>query len=288
MNLLQFHSGAGFLELGFQGIGVFAAEGLLDGVRGLVDEGFGLLEAEARGGPDDLDDLDLFFARPLEHDVELGLLLFGGGRAVAGSAGSRGCCYCRGRDAEALLQSAHELRKLENGHVLDRLHQLFFIYCHLSSFLSLLDYDCSALCFCSAIWPSATTRPWTVLLSTVTSPVSGEEIPPTTCARSCSRPGSLLRATTSSSPSTRPPSRRPPLRAKDSTWSANSATSFALATGSSEKARAVGPTRNSEIPSTPASPAARLVSVFLATTKSTPVSRLRRRRSVLLATSMPW
>src|SRR5829696_7359158 len=286
--LLQFHCGAGLFELRLECLRVFAAEGLLDGVRGFVDEGFRLLETETRGGPDDLDDLDLLLAWPLEHDVELGLLLFGGCRAVACCAGSRGCRYCRGRDAEALLQGAHELRKLENGHVLDRLHQLFFVYCHLSSFLSLLDYDCSALCFCSAIWPSATTRPWTVLLSTVTSPVSGEEIPPTTCARSCSRPGSLLRATTSASPSTRPPSRSPPFRAKDSTWSANSAISLALATGSSEKARAVGPTRNSEIPSTPASSAARLVSVFLATTKSTPDSRLRRRRSVLLATSMPW
>src|SRR5918994_5101198 len=287
MRLFQLDRSSRLFELRLECFRVFAAQGLLDGVRGLVDEGLRLLEAEARGGPDDLDDLDLLLARSLEHDVELGLLLLGLRRPV-GCRDRRTRSYRRGGDAEALFEGAHELRKLENGHVLDGLHQLFFVYSHPSSFLSLLDYDCSVLCFCSAIWPSATTRPWTVLLSTVTSPVSGEEMPSTICASSCSPPGSLLRATTSASPSTRPPSSRPPLRAKDSTWSANSAISFALATGSSEKASAVGPTRNSEIPSTPASSAARLASVFFATTKSTPDSRLRRRRSVLLATSMPW
>src|SRR5215210_7594203 len=286
--LLQFHRRAGLFELRLEGVGVLAAQGLLDGVGGLVDKGLRLLQAEACRCPDDLYDLDLLLAWALEHDVELGLLLFGGGSAIAGRASGGGCCYGCGGDAEALLQGLHQFRELENGHVLDRLHQFFFVECHRWVLLSLFDYDCSALCFCSAIWPSATTRPWTVLLSTVTSPVSGEEMPPTIWASSCSRPGSLLKATTSASPSTRPPSRRPPLSAKDSTWSANSAISFALATGSSEKARAVGPTRNSEIPSTPASSAALLVRVFFATTKSTPDSRLRRRRSVLLATSMPW
>src|SRR5829696_7803635 len=179
--LLQLDRSAGLLQLGLECFRVLAAQGLLDGVRGLVDEGLRLLEAEACGGADHLDDLDLLLTRALEDDVELGLLLLGGGSAVAGGGG-RG--HGRGGDTEALFQGAHELRELEDGHVLDRLHQLFFVYSHLSSFLSLVAYDCSVFCFCSAIWPSATTRPCTVLFSTVTRPVSGEEMPPTIWARS--------------------------------------------------------------------------------------------------------
>ena len=104
------------------GVGVLAAQGLLDGVGGLVDEGLRLLQAEACRRPYDLYDLDLFLAGALEHDVELGLLLFGGGGAIAGRASGRGCCYGCGGDAEALLQGLHQFRELENGHVLDRLH----------------------------------------------------------------------------------------------------------------------------------------------------------------------
>src|SRR5215218_3421029 len=182
--LLQLDRGSGLFQLRLECLRVLAAQGLLDWVRGLVYQGLRLLEAEACGGADHLDDLDLLLARALENDVELGLLLLGGCRAVGDGAGGWGRGYGRGGDAEALFEGAHELRELEDGHVLDRLHQLFFVYSHLSSFLSLLAYDCSAPCFCSAIWPSATTRPCTVLFSTVTSPVSGEEMPPTIWARS--------------------------------------------------------------------------------------------------------
>src|SRR5215212_1877793 len=120
--LPQFHRGAGLLELGLEGVGILAAQGLLDGVGSLVDEGLRLLQAEACSCPDDLYDLDLLLAGALEHDVELGLLLFGCGSAVAGRASGRGCCYGCGGDAEALLQGLHQFRELENGHVLDRLH----------------------------------------------------------------------------------------------------------------------------------------------------------------------
>src|SRR5918994_2227526 len=120
--LLQLNRRAGFLELGLEGVGILAAQGLLDGVGGLVDEGLGLLQAESCRCPDDLYDLDLLLAGSLEHDVELDLLLFGGGSAVARRASGWGCCYGCGGDAEALLQGLHQFRELENGHVLDRLH----------------------------------------------------------------------------------------------------------------------------------------------------------------------
>src|SRR5829696_4667269 len=120
--LLQFHRRAGLFELGLEGVGILAAQGLLDGVRSLVDEGLRLLQAEACSCPDDLYDLDLLLAGALEHDVELGLLLFGGGSAIAGRASGRGGCYGCGGDAEALLQGLHQFRELEDGHVLDRLH----------------------------------------------------------------------------------------------------------------------------------------------------------------------
>src|SRR5918999_5513955 len=91
--LLEFHRRAGLFELGLEGVGVLAAQGLLDGVGGLVDEGLRLLQAEACRCPYDLYDLDLLLAWALEHDVELGLLLFGGGSAIAGRASGGGCCY---------------------------------------------------------------------------------------------------------------------------------------------------------------------------------------------------
>src|SRR5215203_4024539 len=146
--LLQFHRRAGLFELGLEGVGVLAAQGLLDGVGGLVDEGLRLLQAEACSCPDDLYDLDLLLAGALEHDVELGLLLFGGGSAIACRASGRGCCYGCGGDAEALLQGLHQFRELENCHVLDRLHQFFFVECHRwSSYLCLTT---TVLCSASA------------------------------------------------------------------------------------------------------------------------------------------
>jgi hypothetical protein len=55
---------------------------LLDGLRGLVDERFGLLRPEAGRRADDLDDLDILLAGAQEHDVERALLLLWSAVAV--------------------------------------------------------------------------------------------------------------------------------------------------------------------------------------------------------------
>src|ERR671917_1238691 len=132
-NLLQLDGAAGLLDMGLEGLGVLLADGLLDGVRGLVDERLGLLQAQAGGRADDLDDLDLLLPGTREHDVELGLLLLGGGAVTGGGTRGGGRGGRGGRDAEALLEGLDELGELENGHVLDGLHQFLLVYRHFKS-----------------------------------------------------------------------------------------------------------------------------------------------------------
>src|SRR3990170_4335304 len=92
--LLELHGGAGLLKLISEGFGVFPREALLNGVRRVVHERLCLLQAETSRGADLLDDLYLLVARRLEHHIELGLLLFGSRRAVAG----RGACRRSSRE----------------------------------------------------------------------------------------------------------------------------------------------------------------------------------------------
>src|SRR4051794_16575024 len=115
--LLDLDGGAGLLELALELLGLVLVDALLDGLGGLVDERLGLLEAQAGGRADDLDDLDLLLAGRLQHDVEGGLLLLGGRAAVGGGAGAgRGGGGNRGRrDAELLLQRLDALGQLEHG-----------------------------------------------------------------------------------------------------------------------------------------------------------------------------
>src|SRR3954470_22816229 len=87
--LLQLDGAAGLLELGLELVGLLALDALLDGLGGLVDERLGLLQAQARGRADDLDDLDLLVAGGGENDVEGALLLLGRG-AVASAARAGG------------------------------------------------------------------------------------------------------------------------------------------------------------------------------------------------------
>src|SRR6185436_5335108 len=83
--LLDLDGGAGLLELGLELVGLFAVDALLDGLRGLVDERLGLLEAEAGRSADDLDDLDLLVAGAREDDVDRrGLVVPAGVAAAAG------------------------------------------------------------------------------------------------------------------------------------------------------------------------------------------------------------
>src|SRR3954470_15992191 len=106
LGLLDLDGAAGFLELGLELLGLFLLDALLDGLGRLVDDRLGLLEAQARGRADDLDDLDLLVARGREDDVEGALLLLGRGAVAAPGACAGGR---RGRDglrrhAEPLLE----------------------------------------------------------------------------------------------------------------------------------------------------------------------------------------
>src|SRR5258708_35292841 len=103
--LLDLDLAAGFLDLGDELLGPLALDALLDRLGGLVDERLGLLEAEAGGGADDLDHLDLLVARAGEDHVDRGRLLactvaVGG----AGGRGGRGRGDRGRRDAERLLE----------------------------------------------------------------------------------------------------------------------------------------------------------------------------------------
>src|SRR4051794_4788301 len=112
--LLQLDARAGLLELGFELLGLIALDALLDGLRGLVDERLGLLQAQAGRRADDLDDLDLLVARAGEDDVDrrADLLLGGAATAVAGGRGRGG--DRRRRDAELLLERLDALGQLEH------------------------------------------------------------------------------------------------------------------------------------------------------------------------------
>src|SRR5918911_5241223 len=96
--LLDLDGGPGLLELGLELVGLVAVDALADGLRGLVDERLGLLEAEAGRRADDLDHLDLLVAGAGEDDVERRLLLdLGAVAAVTAGRGGRGGRGDRGR-----------------------------------------------------------------------------------------------------------------------------------------------------------------------------------------------
>src|SRR6476660_577921 len=85
LGLLDLDGAAGLFDLGLELLGLGLVDALLDGLGSLVDERLGLLEAQAGGRADDLDDLDLLVAGAREDDVERGLLLDLGAIAVAGA-----------------------------------------------------------------------------------------------------------------------------------------------------------------------------------------------------------
>src|SRR5207248_7258565 len=74
-----------------------------------------------------LDDLNLLVARSHEHDVELVLLLGGGGPVAATGGCDRSSCShgCGSGDAELLLEVLEQLAQLEDRHAGDGIEDLF-------------------------------------------------------------------------------------------------------------------------------------------------------------------
>ena len=115
-------------------LGLLLVHALLDRLRGALDQLLGLLQAQARDLTDNLDDGDLVVAEALEHDVELGLLL--GGSATLGRSGGGHGHGGGGGNAKGLLDVLHQFGRLEQGHLLEGLNDLFASNSHVSSFQS--------------------------------------------------------------------------------------------------------------------------------------------------------
>src|SRR5215218_1965441 len=123
--LLQLDRSALLLELGLDRVGLVLRHTLLDRLGRAVDQVLRLLQPQAGDLADHLDHLDLLLAGALQHDGELRLLLDGrGGGAATGTRRGGNGHGGRGGHAELLLERLHEFRKLENGHVADRVEQL--------------------------------------------------------------------------------------------------------------------------------------------------------------------
>src|SRR6266545_4708387 len=124
--LLEVDACAGPLELGLGLVGLLLGHALEHRLGRRVDQVLGLLQAEAGERADLLDDLDLLLAGGGEDDVELGLLLDLLGRRGGAGPGDRPGDGDRGRrgDAEGLLELLHELRQLQEGHLLEGAHEV--------------------------------------------------------------------------------------------------------------------------------------------------------------------
>src|SRR5262249_47791256 len=115
---------AGAFQRGLGLVGLLLVHVLKYRVRRAVHQVLGLLEAEAGQRPDFLDDLDLLFARRLQDDVELVLLLDLFRRAgAAGSGGLGRRDRSRGLHVEGLLELLHEVGQLEESHLLECVEQ---------------------------------------------------------------------------------------------------------------------------------------------------------------------
>src|SRR6266404_6164964 len=175
------------LELLLHVLGLGLGHLLLDRFRRAVDEVLGLLQAEPRELAHDLDDLDLLVAGRSEDDVELRLLLHGGGAAGRRPGRPRhgGHRHRRGGGhAPLLLQQLAELRCLEHRQLASS-----------SAICSMLAIARSSPCYavvCSASLPRCD-RTYTSsrcgACSRPTSWASGPWMAPTICARSASFDG---------------------------------------------------------------------------------------------------
>src|SRR5437016_2362952 len=107
--LLHFHFGSRVLEFLGELVGLFLRNARLHRLAALVHQVLGLLEAEARGRADHLDDVDLVRAGRLEDDVERRLLLLD--RRRRSRRGRHHHAAARRRlHAELLLERLHRAR----------------------------------------------------------------------------------------------------------------------------------------------------------------------------------
>ena len=123
---LELDAAAGGLE-GLLGLGSGLLVDLLqDGLGGALDEVLGLLQTEGGQRADLLDDGDLLVAAGGQDDVDLVRDLFlGSGVVAAGGGGGSGDGDRRGSgDTEGVLEDLHELRELDEGHLLESVKEL--------------------------------------------------------------------------------------------------------------------------------------------------------------------
>ena len=144
--LLQGDGGAGLLELLLGVLGVLLLGTLEQDGGGSLHLVLGLLQAEAGESADNLDDGDLVGAEGSELNVEVGLLLLLGSSS-ASSGGSGNGDGGSGGYAEDVLQLVDELRKLEGGHLLEGLDDLFLGSSHANSPL-----NWGTLCALRFVW----------------------------------------------------------------------------------------------------------------------------------------
>src|SRR3954453_20231212 len=131
VELLEFDARSGLFELALQLVGLVALDALLDGLRGLVHEGLGLLQAQAGRRADDLDDLDLLVAGAGEDDVDRGGLLLGRPPAAPTAARARSRSGDgRRRHAELLLERLDALGELSDRDALELLDPFLGAGCH--------------------------------------------------------------------------------------------------------------------------------------------------------------
>src|SRR5580658_755656 len=113
------------LKYGLCLLGGFLVDLLKDPGRCGVDDVLGLLEPKASQRPNFLDDLDLLVASGLKNDVELVLLLDLFSDRAATGRGRAGHRYrCRGLDVKGVFELLHEVRQLDQRHLLERVEQV--------------------------------------------------------------------------------------------------------------------------------------------------------------------
>ena len=126
--LLDLCGSAGFLQVVDDLLGVFLGDGFLQGLRAVVDDLLGFLQAQAGQSADDLDDSDLVRRRQSFRTTSNSV--FSSAASAAAGSGSSNSSSSSG-NAEGLFQSMNQLSQLENGQALNFFDQSsdFFRHC---------------------------------------------------------------------------------------------------------------------------------------------------------------